>query len=57
MNILVIGNGAREHSLCWALDKSDIKKRIFCIPSNAGIHDIADSFDIEISKKKNFTIL
>ena len=52
MNILVIGNGAREHSLCWALDKSDIKKRIFCIPSNAGIHDIADSFDIEISKKK-----
>ena len=52
MNILVIGNGAREHSLCWALNKSNIKKRIFCIPGNAGIQEIADCFNIEISKKK-----
>ena len=52
MNILVIGNGAREHSLCWALNKSNIKKRIFCIPGNAGIQEVVDSFNIEISKKK-----
>ena len=52
MNILVIGNGAREHSLCWALNKSKIKKRIFCIPGNAGIQEVVDSFNIEINKKK-----
>ena len=52
MNILVIGNGAREHSLCWALNKSNIKKRIFCIPGNAGIQEVVDSFNIEINKKK-----
>jgi len=52
LNILVIGNGAREHSLCWALNKSKIKKRIFCIPGNAGIQEVVDSFNIEINKKK-----
>ena len=50
MNILVIGSGAREHSLCWAINKSPKKKKIFCIPGNAGISEIAECIDLKVEK-------
>ncbi len=52
MNILVIGSGAREHSICWSLKKSSNCKKIFCIPGNGGISDIADCPNLEIKNKK-----
>ena len=51
MNILVIGNGAREHSLCWAISKSPKKKKIFCIPGNAGISEVAECVNLSVKKK------
>lgn len=36
MNVLVIGNGGREHALCWKLGKSRRVGRIFAAPGNAG---------------------
>lgn len=41
MNILIIGGGGREHSLCWAVSKSPKCKKLFCIPGNGGIAEIA----------------
>ncbi len=41
MNILVIGNGGREHALCWAISKSPKSNKIYCIPGNGGITEIA----------------
>ena len=41
MNVLVLGNGGREHSLCYNLIKSKKIKDLWCIPGNAGINKIA----------------
>ena len=35
-NILIIGNGGRENSLAWAIQKNELVKKIFLIPGNAG---------------------
>ncbi len=36
MNLLVIGNGGREHALAWCLAKSDRVHRVYVAPGNAG---------------------
>ncbi len=36
MNILVIGNGGREHALAWKLAQSPLATHIFVAPGNAG---------------------
>ena len=35
-NILIIGNGGRENSLAWAIEKYETVKKVFLIPGNAG---------------------
>ena len=35
-NILIIGNGGRENSLAWAIQKNESVKKVFLIPGNAG---------------------
>ena len=52
MNILVIGNGAREHSLCYAINKSPYLSKLFSIPGNYGIGQIADCHNIDINDFK-----
>jgi phosphoribosylamine---glycine ligase len=42
MNILVVGNGGREHTLCWALAKSSHQPKLYCAPGNAGIAQTAE---------------
>jgi len=51
MKVLIIGSGGREHSLCYACEKSTKINEIFCIPGNAGTASIAKNFEIDI---KNF---
>lgn len=36
MNVLVIGNGGREHALSWRIAQSTLVDRVFCAPGNAG---------------------
>ncbi|ACT11284.1 MULTISPECIES: phosphoribosylamine--glycine ligase [Pectobacterium] len=36
MNILVIGNGGREHALAWKAAQSPLAKRVYVAPGNAG---------------------
>jgi phosphoribosylamine--glycine ligase len=36
MNILIIGNGGREHALAWKIKQSPRAERVFVAPGNAG---------------------
>ena len=51
MNILVLGSGAREHSICWAIKKSKKCDKLFCSPGNAGIQKIAECKFLDLKKK------
>jgi len=35
-NILIIGNGGRENSLAWAIQKNELVKKVYLIPGNGG---------------------
>ena len=36
MNILIIGNGGREHALAWKAAQSPLADKVFVAPGNAG---------------------
>src|SRR5437764_863315 len=46
MKILIIGGGAREHALCWALMRSRRVGELFCAPGNAGTARLATNVPI-----------
>jgi phosphoribosylamine--glycine ligase len=46
MNVLVVGNGGREHALAWKLTQSSRADRVFVAPGNAGTAVDAENVDI-----------
>src|SRR5688572_24269688 len=46
MNILVIGNGGREHALAWKLRQSPLCGKLFVAPGNAGTAQEAENVPI-----------
>ncbi|MBW1615696.1 MAG: phosphoribosylamine--glycine ligase [Deltaproteobacteria bacterium] len=42
MNILIIGQGGREHALAFKIAQSNKVNKIYCAPGNAGIAEIAE---------------
>ncbi len=46
MNILVIGNGGREHAILWKLAQSSIVESLYCYPGSAGTSAIAENIDV-----------
>jgi phosphoribosylamine--glycine ligase len=53
-NILIIGNGGRENSLAWVIQKNELVKKVFLIPGNAGSERInkCERIKIDIKKRK-----
>ena len=49
MNILVIGNGGREHALAWKIRQSPLCERIFVAPGNAGTSLVAENVAIDMN--------
>ncbi len=47
MKILVVGSGAREHTLAWKLAQSPKVKELYVAPGNAGMAKIAHNLDIK----------
>ncbi|MBN1161103.1 MAG: phosphoribosylamine--glycine ligase [Dehalococcoidales bacterium] len=47
MKILVIGSGAREHTLAWKLAQSPKVKEMYAAPGNAGMAKVAQILDIK----------
>ena len=47
MNVLVIGNGGREHAVVQALAKSPKVTKIYAMKGNAGIAELAELVNVD----------
>ena len=52
-NIVIIGNGGRENSLAWAIQKNELVKKVYLIPGNAGSERInkCERIKIDVNNK------
>ena len=48
MRILVIGTGGREHAIVWKVVQSSLVERVYCIPGNPGISEIAECPNVSL---------
>jgi phosphoribosylamine--glycine ligase len=46
MNILIIGNGGREHALAWKIKQSPLCGKLYVAPGNAGTSLVAENVPI-----------
>lgn len=46
MNILIIGNGGREHAFAWKISQSPLCKKLYVAPGNAGSRLVAENVPI-----------
>ncbi len=49
MNILVVGNGGREHALAWKLAENSAVEQVFVAPGNAGTAIEAKCINVDIA--------
>ena len=42
MKVLIIGSGGREHAVAVSMKKSRRVGKLYCVPGNAGIAEIAE---------------
>ena len=42
MKVLIVGSGGREHAIAYSVAKSDKAEKIYCVPGNAGIAELAE---------------
>ncbi len=47
MRVLVVGAGAREHALCWAIAASPLLTKLWCAPGNPGTAQVAENVAIQ----------
>lgn len=47
MRVLIIGGGGREHVLCWKLRQNSRVEKIYAVPGNAGMAEIAECHKID----------
>jgi len=52
-NILIIGNGGRENSLAWVIQKNELVKKVYLVPGNAGSERInkCERLKLDINNK------
>jgi phosphoribosylamine---glycine ligase len=49
MDILIVGNGGREHALAWKIKQSPKVDRVFVAPGNGGTAEVAENLDISVN--------
>ena len=50
MKVLVVGGGAREHALCWALHRDLPSATLYCAPGNPGTAELSENLPIGAEK-------
>jgi phosphoribosylamine---glycine ligase len=53
LKVLVVGNGAREHTIVWKLSQSSRIKELYTAPGNAGTARISENLDIPATDIKS----
>ena len=53
--VFVVGEGAREHTLCWALSKSSHVSKVYCAPGNGGTSGSATNVPIGVTDISGLT--
>jgi len=48
MRVLVIGGGGREHTLVWKIAQSQLVEKVYCIPGNPGIAELAECKKMDV---------
>jgi phosphoribosylamine--glycine ligase len=49
MKVMVVGSGGREHALVWKISQSKRVEKIYALPGNAGMANLAEAVDIKES--------
>lgn len=49
MNVLIIGSGAREHTLAWKINESPKLDNLFIAPGNAGTRALGTNIPVEVN--------
>jgi len=55
MNILIIGNGGREHAFAWKIKQSPLCKNLYVAPGNAGTSLVAVNVAIAVDDFNNLS--
>ena len=50
MNVLIVGNGGREHALAWKIKQSPLCGGLFVAPGNAGTALVAENISIGVEE-------
>jgi phosphoribosylamine---glycine ligase len=48
MNILIVGNGGREHAFAWKIRQSQLCNQLFIAPGNAGTSQVGENIAIAV---------
>jgi phosphoribosylamine--glycine ligase len=62
MKLLIVGSGGREHALTWKLAQSPLVSKLFCVPGNPGMAQVAqcvsgDPLSIAQELKADFVVV
>lgn len=47
--VLLLGSGGREHAIAWKLNQSKLLNKLFCVPGNPGIEQIAECHSLSLN--------
>lgn len=50
MNIIVVGNGGREHTIAWKIAQSEKVEKVVCVPGNGGTANENKCKNVEIKE-------